>query len=54
MDVFRIFIALLFPPLAVFLQVGFGKHFWFNIAFTIAFWIPGIIHAFWVISKFGD
>ena len=31
MDFLRIIIAILLPPLGVFLQVGFGKHFWLNI-----------------------
>ncbi|WP_372749610.1 YqaE/Pmp3 family membrane protein, partial [Litorivivens sp.] len=31
MDLLRILIAILLPPLGVFLQVGLGKHFWLNI-----------------------
>ena len=31
MDLVRIIISVLLPPLGVFLQVGFGKHFWLNI-----------------------
>ncbi|NIY99075.1 YqaE/Pmp3 family membrane protein [Salipiger sp. HF18] len=30
MDLIRIIAAILLPPLGVFLQVGFGKHFWLN------------------------
>ena len=52
MDVFRIIIAILLPPLGVFLQVGLGKHFWINILLTLLGYIPGIIHALWVITKF--
>ena len=52
MDVFRIIIAILLPPLGVFLQVGIGKHFWINILLTILGFIPGIIHAIWVIAKY--
>ena len=52
MDVFRIIIAILLPPLGVFLQVGIGKHFWINILLTILGFIPGIIHAVWVIAKY--
>ena len=40
------------PPLGVFLQVGIGKHFWINILLTILGYIPGIIHAVWVIAKY--
>jgi uncharacterized membrane protein YqaE (UPF0057 family) len=52
MDVLRIIIAILLPPLGVFLQVGIGKHFWINILLTILGYIPGIIHAVWVIVKY--
>lgn len=51
-DLLRIVIAILLPPLGVFLQVGIGKHFWINILLTILGYIPGIIHAVWVIAKY--
>lgn len=51
MDVLRILIAILLPPLGVFLQVGIGLHFWLNILLTILGYIPGIIHAIWVITR---
>ena len=44
--------AVLLPPLGVFLQVGITKHFWINILLTILGYIPGIIHAVWVIAKY--
>ena len=52
MDLLRILLAILLPPLGVFLQVGIGKHFWINILLTILGFIPGIIHAVWVIAKY--
>ena len=52
MDIVRIIIAILLPPLGVFMQVGLGKHFWINIVLTIFGYIPGIIHAIWVIAKY--
>ena len=52
MDLLGIIIAILLPPLRVFLQVGLGKHFWINILLTILGYIPGIIHAVWVIAKY--
>ena len=51
MDVLRILLAILLPPLGVFLQVGFGLHFWLNIVLTIFGYIPGIIHAVYVIAS---
>ena len=49
MDVLRILLAILLPPLGVFLQVGLGLHFWLNIVLTLFGYVPGIIHAIWVI-----
>ena len=53
MDFIRILFAILLPPLCVFLQVGFGLHFWLNILLTIFGYIPGIVHAVWVIATVG-
>ncbi|WP_372881827.1 YqaE/Pmp3 family membrane protein [Psychromonas sp.] len=51
MDLIRIIIAILLPPLGVFLQVGIGKHFWINIILTLLGYIPGIVHAVWIIAR---
>jgi uncharacterized membrane protein YqaE (UPF0057 family) len=51
-DFWRILVAILLPPLGVFLQVGLGKHFWINVLLTILGYIPGIVHAVWVIAKY--
>lgn len=51
MDVIRILLAIFVPPLGVFLQVGLGLHFWLNILLTILGYIPGIIHAVYIIVK---
>lgn len=50
-DVIRILIAILLPPVGVFLQVGLGLHFWLNILLTLCGYVPGIIHAIWVILR---
>ena len=52
MDLLRIVVAILLPPLGVFLQVGLTKHFWINILLTLLGYIPGIVHAVWVIAKY--
>ncbi len=31
MDILRIVLAIILPPLGVFLQVGLTKHFWINV-----------------------
>jgi uncharacterized membrane protein YqaE (UPF0057 family) len=51
-DLLRIVVAILLPPLGVFLQVGLTKHFWINILLTLLGYIPGIVHAVWVIAKY--
>ena len=50
-DLFRILLSILLPPLGVFLEVGFGKHFWLNVLLTILGYVPGIVHAVWVIAR---
>ncbi|HYC04580.1 MAG TPA: YqaE/Pmp3 family membrane protein [Azospirillaceae bacterium] len=52
MDILRILLAILLPPLGVFLQVGLGLQFWLNILLTILGYIPGIIHAIYIIVKY--
>lgn len=52
-DIVRVILAILLPPLGVLLQVGFGLHFWLNILLTLFGYIPGIIHALWVILSRG-
>lgn len=49
MDIIRILIAIFIPPLGVFLQVGIGAQFWINILLTLFGFIPGVIHALYVI-----
>jgi len=51
MDLVRILLAILLPPLGVFLQVGLGLQFWLNILLTLLGYIPGIVHAIWIIAR---
>ncbi|KAE8449532.1 plasma membrane proteolipid Pmp3 [Mollisiaceae sp. DMI_Dod_QoI] len=50
-DVFAYLVAIFIPPLAVFLKRGCAVDFLINVCLTILGWIPGVIHAWWVISK---
>ncbi|RMF25276.1 MAG: YqaE/Pmp3 family membrane protein, partial [Cyanobacteria bacterium J083] len=43
--------AFLFPPLSVFLTMGVSQALFINILLTLLGWVPGIIHALWLISK---
>jgi uncharacterized membrane protein YqaE (UPF0057 family) len=51
MDLVKIIIAILLPPLGVFLEVGLGKHFWLNLLLTLLGYIPGIVHAVYIIAR---
>ena len=46
-----VIIAILLPPLAVFLNNGAGKDLLINIILCLFFYIPGILHALWLITK---
>ncbi len=49
MDILRLILAIILPPVGVLLQVGLGPHFWLNIVLTLLGWLPGVIHAFYII-----
>lgn len=51
MELISIIAAVVFPPLGVFLQVGLSAAFWLNIVFTVLGWLPGVIHALWIITR---
>lgn len=50
-DPIKIIFAILLPPVGVFLEVGLTGHFWLNILLTLLGFIPGVIHALYVILK---
>jgi uncharacterized membrane protein YqaE (UPF0057 family) len=50
-NLLRILLAILLPPVGVLLTVGLGAQFWLNILLTILGYIPGIVHAVWVIAR---
>ncbi|MBT1450834.1 YqaE/Pmp3 family membrane protein [Glaciecola sp. XM2] len=46
-----IILAILLPPIAVFLKSGLGKDLLINIVLCIIFFIPGVIHALYVVTR---
>lgn len=50
-DIPRLILSVLIPPVGVFLQVGFGGQFWLNLLLTFLGYIPGVIHAIWIITS---
>ncbi|MBN2373895.1 YqaE/Pmp3 family membrane protein [bacterium] len=49
--IFLIIISIILPPLGVFLKSGFGKDFIINVILCLLFYIPGILHALWVVTR---
>ncbi len=45
-----IILSILLPPLAVFLKAGAGKHLIINLVLCIFFYLPGILHALWLVA----
>lgn len=50
-DLLRIILSVLLPPVGVFLEVGLTTQFWINVILTLFGYIPGIIHALWIILR---
>jgi uncharacterized membrane protein YqaE (UPF0057 family) len=46
-----IIIAILLPPVAVFLKKGAGKDLLINIVLCLLMLIPGVVHAIWLVTK---
>ncbi len=51
MDLLKIIFAIILPPLGVFMEVGIKGAFWLNILLTLLGYIPGIVHAVWIIAR---
>lgn len=50
-DLIRILLSIVIPPLGVFLQEGLGTQFWLNVILTLLGYIPGLVHAVWIIAR---
>ncbi|MGB0722194.1 MAG: YqaE/Pmp3 family membrane protein [Gammaproteobacteria bacterium] len=46
-----IILAILLPPVAVFLKKGVGKDLLINIILCLIVLLPGVIHAVWVVTR---
>lgn len=51
MSVLQIVLSIFLPPVAVLLGKGLSGAFWLNLILTFLGGIPGMIHAFYVLSK---
>jgi uncharacterized membrane protein YqaE (UPF0057 family) len=50
-DILLIVLSVLLPPLGVLFSRGFGTQFLLNIVLTILGYVPGIVHAVWLIAR---
>lgn len=51
-DICKIIFAVILPPLGVFLERGCGADLCINVLLCILGYIPGIIHALYIILKY--
>ena len=45
----HVIFATVVPPLGVFCAVGLRSQFWLNLVFTLLGYVPGVVHAFYVL-----
>ncbi|KAI0691858.1 hypothetical protein BC835DRAFT_1359562 [Cytidiella melzeri] len=50
-NVLLYFVAIFIPPLTVFLKRGLAADFWINILLCFVGWIPGVIHAWYIVAR---
>lgn len=50
-DILLIVVAILLPPLAVALRRGIGGAFLLNILLTLLAYVPGLVHAVWIVAR---
>lgn len=51
MTLIRFVLAIVLPPVGVFLAYGVSSTLVINILLTLLGWVPGIIHGVWAIAK---
>lgn len=51
MEIIKIIAAIILPPVGVLLAVGFTGQFFLNILLTLLGYVPGVIHAIWIIAR---
>lgn len=48
-ELIKIIFSILLPPVAAYLQVGVTLHFVINVVLTLFGFLPGIVHALWLV-----
>lgn len=49
MKLVKVILAIVLPPVAAFMQVGLTTQFWINLVLSLLFFVPGVIHALWLV-----
>ncbi len=51
MEIIPVLLSILFPPIGVAMRIGFRPHFWINLLLTLFGYVPGLVHAVWVLAQ---
>jgi uncharacterized membrane protein YqaE (UPF0057 family) len=51
MKIIQIIASIVLPPVGVFLATGVSSALVINILLTLLGWVPGVIHALWILAK---
>lgn len=51
MSIVNVIVSILLPPLGVFMNMGISQALIINVLLTLLGWLPGVIHALWILSK---
>ncbi len=47
----RLLLAFILPPVGVYLQFGFDRHFWISCLLTLLGYVPGIVYAIYIMAS---
>jgi len=50
-NVLKVMLMVIMPPASVYLAVGMKKAFWINLLLTLLGYVPGLIHAVFVVMR---
>ena len=51
LSILDILLGIFLPFIAVLLRKGLGKDFLINVVLCLFGWLPGVVHAFWTMTK---
>ena len=49
LTILQTILTIILPPVGVFMEEGFGIHFWINILLTLLGYVPGLIHGLYIL-----